>query len=136
VIVIARHVVLLTLCTASVLCCVVYRVACVVEGGCDCVRAGNDIGDAGCESLSSVLRVNSTLMSLDVSGECDCDCATRVVVAVRGDGDGCVVHRVTCVVEGRCDCREIREPCPRGWLRVAMRRTACELDTDIAGCLR
>ncbi len=74
----ATRVELLTLCAAMasvVLCCVVYRVACVV-GCCDCVRAGNDIGAAGCESLSGALRVNSTLTSLDVSGEWDCDCAT------------------------------------------------------------
>jgi hypothetical protein len=56
------------------------RVACVVVGRCDCVRAVNGISAAGCESLSGALRVNSTLTSLDVSRECDCDCATGVVL--------------------------------------------------------
>ena len=55
-------------------CCVVHRVACVVVGCCDCVRAGNKIGAAGCEWLSGALGVNLTLTSLDVYGECDCVC--------------------------------------------------------------
>jgi hypothetical protein len=54
--------------------CVVYRVACIVVGCCDCVRADNNIAAVGCESLCGALRVNSTLTSLDVSSECDCDC--------------------------------------------------------------
>ncbi len=35
------------------------------------MKADNRIGDAGCESLCSALRVNSTLTSLGVRGECD-----------------------------------------------------------------
>ncbi len=38
------------------------------------VRAGNKIGAAGCEWLFGTLRVNSTLTSLSVDGECECDC--------------------------------------------------------------
>ncbi len=41
-------------------------------GCCGCVRAGNNIGAAGCEWLCGALRVNSTLTSLNVGCECDC----------------------------------------------------------------
>jgi hypothetical protein len=60
-------------------------------GRCDCVRADNKIGAAGCESLSGALRVNSTLASLDVGGECDCDCATRVVLLTLCTAMACAV---------------------------------------------
>jgi hypothetical protein len=55
------------------------------------VRAVNSIGAAGCESLSSALRVNSTLTSLALESECDCDCATRVVLLTLCTAMACVV---------------------------------------------
>ncbi len=54
------------------------------------VRADNWIGAVGCESLCGSLRVNSTLTTLAVSGECDC-------VAVVAEAANCSMAAALCI---------------------------------------
>ena len=49
---------------------------------CDALRSDNQIGDAGAVDLGEALKVNSSIIDLDVSSEILCACCNRLFVLV------------------------------------------------------